>query len=68
MECNNLCISRLRVRPRVLIDVSKRSTKTNVLGIDLDMPIGIAPTAMQRMAHCDGEKATARGRKYYIYD
>lgn len=55
---------RLRIRPRVLIDISKRSTKTNVFGLDLDIPIGIAPTAMHRMAHCDGEKATARGKKF----
>lgn len=26
------------------------------------MPIAIAPTAMQRMAHPDGELATARGK------
>lgn len=35
-----------------------------VLGIDLSMPIAIAPTAMQRMAHPDGELATARGIQF----
>lgn len=29
----------------------------------MDLPIGIAPTAMQRMAHGDGELATARAAK-----
>lgn len=57
------CIQRIRIRPRVLIDVSKRSTKCNVLGIDLDTPICIAPTAMQRMAHPDGEVASAKGEQ-----
>lgn len=34
----------------------------SVLGLDLAMPIAIAPTAMHRMAHSDGELATARGK------
>jgi (S)-2-hydroxy-acid oxidase len=33
---------------------------TTVLGFNISMPIMIAPTAMQKMAHPDGELATAR--------
>ena len=44
----------------MLVDVSQRSMKTTVLGTEISMPIGIAPTAMQRMAHPDGECATAK--------
>lgn len=44
-----------------MIDVSHRNTKCNVFGIDLDMPIAIAPTAMHKMAHFEGEVATAKG-------
>eukprot|EP00253_Pinus_taeda_P004320 PITA_04320 len=33
---------------------------TTVLGFKISMPIMIAPTAMQKMAHPDGELATAR--------
>lgn len=54
-------VHRIRIRPRFLRDVSQRSTATQVLGIDLSMPIAVAPTAMHRMAHADGELATARG-------
>ena len=43
-----------------MVDVSERCMKTNVLGNEVSMPIGIAPTAMQRMAHPDGECATAK--------
>ena len=43
----------------MLIDVSRRTLATRALGRDVAMPIGIAPTAMQRMAHPDGECATA---------
>lgn len=50
----------LRIRPRVLRDVSHRDLSTSVLGLNLSMPLGIAPTAMQRMAHPDGEVGNAR--------
>ncbi|OAY74569.1 Peroxisomal (S)-2-hydroxy-acid oxidase, partial [Ananas comosus] len=49
-----------RFRPRILIDVSKIDMTTTVLGFKISMPIMIAPTAMQKMAHPDGEYATAR--------
>ena len=44
----------------MMVDVSNRNLKTTVLGNEISMPIGIAPTAMQRMAHPDGECATAK--------
>lgn len=53
--------SRLRIRPRMLVDVSEISSTTTVLGDNVSMPIGIAPTAMQKMAHPQGECANARG-------
>lgn len=49
-----------RFRPRILIDVTKVDLSTNVLGFNISMPIMVAPTAMQRMAHPEGELATAR--------
>lgn len=30
------------------------------------MPLGLSPTAMQRMAHPDGELASARGKSSYV--
>ncbi len=48
------------LRPRVLVDVSERNTSTRVLGTAIDTPILVAPTAFQRMAHPEGEVATAR--------
>jgi isopentenyl diphosphate isomerase/L-lactate dehydrogenase-like FMN-dependent dehydrogenase len=51
---------RLVLRPRVLVDVTNVSTATTVLGTEVALPILIAPLAMQRMAHPDGELATAR--------
>ena len=48
------------LRPRVLVDVGGASTATTVLGQAVSMPLLVAPTAFQRMAHPDGEAATAR--------
>ncbi len=51
---------RLRLRPRVLRDVSCVSTAATVLGHEVATPIMVAPTALQRAAHPEGEVATAR--------
>lgn len=50
-----------RLRPRVLRDVSDVSTATTVLGTPVAAPVLVAPTAYHRLAHDDGEAATARG-------
>jgi isopentenyl diphosphate isomerase/L-lactate dehydrogenase-like FMN-dependent dehydrogenase len=52
--------SRWHLLPRVLVDVSEVATKTTVLGGEVSMPLLVAPTAFQRLAHADGELATAR--------
>lgn len=50
----------IEIRYRTMVDVSTRSLQTTVLGTPISMPVMIAPTAMQKLAHADGEKATAR--------
>ncbi|KAK4857892.1 hypothetical protein QYF36_007829 [Acer negundo] len=57
---NRNAFSRILFRPRILIDVSKIDMTTTVLGFKISMPIMIAPTAMQKMAHPEGEYAIAR--------
>jgi isopentenyl diphosphate isomerase/L-lactate dehydrogenase-like FMN-dependent dehydrogenase len=44
----------------MLVDVGSISTATTVLGTEIALPVLIAPLAMQRLAHGDGELATAR--------
>lgn len=51
---------RLPLRPRVLVDVAEVSTVTTVLGTPVSMPLLVAPTAIQRLAHPDGEPGMAR--------
>jgi 4-hydroxymandelate oxidase len=57
---NRLAYERLSLRYHVLVDVRRRSTKTTVLGEEIDFPVLVAPTAFQRLACDDGEIATAR--------
>lgn len=57
---NVAAFERLKLRPRVLVDVGSVSTETTVLGTEVALPVLIAPLALQRMAHPDGELATAR--------
>nr|POF02495.1 hydroxyacid oxidase 1 [Quercus suber] len=52
--------AKYRIRPRVLRDVSNVDTAVNVLGYKSRIPLGVAPTAMQQLAHADGELGTAR--------
>ncbi|KVI10570.1 Aldolase-type TIM barrel [Cynara cardunculus var. scolymus] len=44
-------------QPRILIDVSKIDMTTTILGFKVSMPILIAPTAMQKMAHPEGKQS-----------
>lgn len=46
--------------PKILVDVTTVDMTTSILGVKVSSPICIAPTAMQRMAHPDGECATSR--------
>jgi 4-hydroxymandelate oxidase len=50
----------LRLRPRVLVPVSERDMSIELFGQRLKSPLIVAPMAFQKMAHPDGELATAR--------
>jgi isopentenyl diphosphate isomerase/L-lactate dehydrogenase-like FMN-dependent dehydrogenase len=60
MRDNLAAFERRKLRPRVLVDVTTVTTRTTVLGTEIVVPIMIAPLALQRMAHPEGELATAR--------
>jgi 4-hydroxymandelate oxidase len=60
LHANPSAFQQIFLRPRIFTDVSVRNLATTLLEQHCSMPIGIAPTAMQRLAHPDGELATAR--------
>jgi L-lactate dehydrogenase (cytochrome) len=53
-------MAKVKLRQRVLVDVSKRSMATTVLGEQLSMPLALAPTGLAGMQHADGEILAAR--------
>lgn len=53
--------NRLRLRPRMLVDVSAVDPSTEAFGTPLPFPIIVAPTAAHGFAHPDAERSTARG-------
>ncbi|XP_037286389.2 uncharacterized protein LOC119179425 [Rhipicephalus microplus] len=57
---NKEAFRRLRFRPRMLVDVSWVSTATTLLGQPVSMPFGFSPSAMQQLAHPDGEIGAAQ--------
>ena len=60
LRANLAAYDRWWLMPRVLRDVSNRSTATDVLGSRVATPILVAPVAMNAIAHPEGEAATAR--------
>ena len=57
---NCRAFQRIAFRPHVLIDVSVVDPSTRVLGRPLSFPVMLAPTALNRLGHPDGEVAAAR--------
>jgi len=58
---NRAAWDRIRLRPRVLVDVVSRDLATTAFGAALEHPIIVAPTAAHQLSHPEAECATARG-------
>ncbi len=61
LRWNREALDKIRLNPRVLRDVSQVDTKVKILGHEWPFPVMLAPTALHKLAHPDGERATARG-------
>ena len=59
LRANRSAWDALQLHPRVLRSMQGASTRIELLGRTLEHPILLAPVAFQRMAHTDGEIATA---------
>jgi 4-hydroxymandelate oxidase len=60
LRANRLAFEELFLRPRCLVDVTRIETTTTVLGTTVGLPVLIAPTGFQQLAHPEGELAIAR--------
>lgn len=59
-KLNNTVYRDILLRPRILVDCTHCCLSTSILGNKLSVPFFIAPAAMARLAHPDGERAMAK--------
>jgi 4-hydroxymandelate oxidase len=58
---NRSAFDEISLRPRFLRDVNERKLATTVLGEPISFPVMVCPAGGHKIAHPDGELATARG-------
>src|SRR4051794_16882877 len=61
LRANETAFARIELLPRVLRGSGPPELAVTLLGCRATMPVLVAPTAFHRLAHPDGECATARG-------
>ena len=59
LRANRAAFERIKLRPRVLVDVSRITLETTVLGITLPTPLLIAPTATSAKPRCKKRRRAA---------
>ena len=60
LRANRADLERIKLRQRILVDVSDRSTKTTILGEPVRLPLALAPIGLCGMQHGDGEILACR--------
>ena len=60
LRANRADLERIKLRQRILHDVSNRSTKTTILGEPAALPLALAPIGLCGMQHGDGEILACR--------
>ncbi|MBL8309954.1 MAG: alpha-hydroxy-acid oxidizing protein [Burkholderiales bacterium] len=55
----------IKFRQRVAVNMEGRTTRTQMIGQDVAMPVAIAPTGLTGMQHADGEILGARAAKQF---
>lgn len=61
LRWNREAYDHIRMKPRILVDVSKLDTRVTLFGQEFPFPIILAPTGGQKFVHPEGEIAAARG-------
>ncbi len=62
---NTAAFDDYELQPGYLVDIGTIDLKTDVLGIELDLPFFLSPTGMSRLFHHEKEYAAARAAAHY---
>jgi len=62
---NTTDFDQIRLRQRVAVDMTGRSTATQMIGQDVAMPVALAPVGLTGMQHADGEIKAARAAEAF---
>ena len=62
---NTSDFAEIRLRQRVAVDMSNRTTASTMAGQDVAMPVALAPVGMTGMQHADGEILAARAAEKF---
>jgi L-lactate dehydrogenase (cytochrome) len=64
-RANSEDFQKIKLRQRVAVNMENRSTATKMVGIDVKMPVAIAPVGLTGMQHADGEIHAARAAEKF---
>jgi len=64
-RANESDFQKIKLRQRVAVNMENRSTATTMVGVDVKMPVAIAPTGLTGMQHADGEILAARSAERF---
>lgn len=62
---NTSDFEQIRLRQRVAVDMSGRSTAAKMIGEDVSMPVALAPVGLTGMQHADGEIKAAKAAEAF---
>ncbi|MCA1442862.1 alpha-hydroxy-acid oxidizing protein [Ensifer sp. IC4062] len=64
-RANEEDFAKIKLRQRVLVDMSNRSLETTMIGQKVSMPVALAPTGLTGMQHADGEMLAAQAAEAF---
>jgi L-lactate dehydrogenase (cytochrome) len=64
-RANEADFQKIKLRQRVAVNMEDRSTATRMVGVDVAMPVAIAPTGLTGMQHADGEILAAQAAEAF---
>ena len=64
-RANSDDFQKIKLRQRVAVNMENRSTAAQMVGMDVKMPVAIAPVGLTGMQHADGEIKAARAAEKF---